>query len=501
MDPRVAPLRNAFREIIASGRLDRLPAKDLQNAEFTKQKIVDLIAKLDTYEARKKDTHVASVESVKNDESTPIPTPIPCLQSTNSSSGSNQSDNNIEATNPNSSSGSVESMKSSTSSLMATKEVLEDLRAGKKRKLSKYGENDLQLAAKKGNFELVKSLLELQDVNHKDNNGNTPLHDAIAHNHFKIVEILLEHEDIEIDVQDCDGNTPLHYSTREENKKIIELLLESDANPTIRNKQGELPGDLAINPKIIRTLQKAVDDKNERLSQRSILNLSKSNCMNKDKPLFDGEATCFIHSSMNGGRKVTKKQLIEYETNNPNVKLTNDLNKATHVICANNLVGIDPESPIYTEGFGIFLQAMYQGKIMVNESFLDTQNSNSSILRLFDESSLQVLERVRSKSIPFMSGFKVYFADQPAKKIVPSVQSLLGLESVGAKILKRRPRPDDDAIQADREIIQSQADFQYTHLIVYHKKISNPIKRGKVCTVHVDWLLRTLLYATIFTVD
>merc|ERR1712235_101741 len=89
----------------------------------------------------------------------------------------------------------------------------------------------------------------------------------------------------------------------------------------------------------------------------------------------------------------------------------------------------------------------------------------------------------RSKSLPFMSGSKVYFADQPTKKIVPSVQSILGLESVGAKILKRRPRPDDGAIQADREIIQSQADFQYTHLIVYHKKISNPIKRGKVCTV------------------
>ena len=41
-------------------------------------------------------------------------------------------------------------------------------------------------------------------MNHKDNNGNTPLHDAIAHNHFKIVEILLEHEDIEIDVQERD---------------------------------------------------------------------------------------------------------------------------------------------------------------------------------------------------------------------------------------------------------------------------------------------------------
>ena len=162
MDPRLAPLRKEFRGIIESRRLDGLPSKDLQNAEFVKQKIIDFIAKLDTYEARKRDTPVALVESAKDDESAPISTPIPDLQSTNRSSSSNQSETTNEATNPNTSSGSVESIKSSASSLTAAKEVLEDLRAGKKRKLSKYGENDLQLAAKKGNFELVKSLLELQ---------------------------------------------------------------------------------------------------------------------------------------------------------------------------------------------------------------------------------------------------------------------------------------------------------------------------------------------------
>ena len=107
----------------------------------------------------------------------------------------------------------------------------------------------------------------------------------------------------------------------------------------------------------------------------------------------------FVHERWQKGKKtqmritrvaiyifqLTKKQLTEYETNNPNIKLTNDLSKATHVICTKDLVGIDPESPTYTEGFGIFLQAMYQGKIMVNESFLDTQDSSSSILELFDE--------------------------------------------------------------------------------------------------------------------
>ena len=160
MDPRVAPLKKDLRGIISSGRLDGLPVKDLRNAEFVKQKIVELITKLDTYEARKKDEPVAIVEPESDDEPTLISTPIPDLQSTNRSS--NQTETTNEATNLNSSSGSVESIKSSASSMAAAKEVVEDLRAGKKRKLSKYGENDLQMAAKKGNFELVKSLLELQ---------------------------------------------------------------------------------------------------------------------------------------------------------------------------------------------------------------------------------------------------------------------------------------------------------------------------------------------------
>ena len=77
--------------------------------------------------------------------------------------------------------------------------------------------------------------------------------------------------------------------------------------------------------------------------------------------------------------------MTEYDKNYPNVKFTHDLNHATHVICTKELIGIDPESLTYTEGFGIFLQAMYQGKLMVNESFLETQDSSSSILELFDE--------------------------------------------------------------------------------------------------------------------
>ena len=59
-----------------------------------------------------------------------------------------------------------------------------------------------------------------------------------------------------------------------------------------------------FNPsRIIRILQKAVDEKNERMtSQRS--GLSKSACFGKEKPIFSGEAVCYIHSSLNNGKKV-----------------------------------------------------------------------------------------------------------------------------------------------------------------------------------------------------
>ena len=46
---------------------------------------------------------------------------------------------------------------------------------------------------------------------------------------------------------------------------------------------------------------------------------------------------------------------------------------------------IDPESPTYTEGFGLFIKSMYEGKVMVGKSFLETQDSNSSILNIFEQ--------------------------------------------------------------------------------------------------------------------
>ena len=63
-----------------------------------------------------------------------------------------------------------------------------------------------------------------------------------------------------------------------------------------------------------------------------------------------------------------------------------------------------------------------------------------------------------------------------------------------AKILTRMPKPDNDNVQADDEIIQSQATFQYTHLIVHRKsgRKFRPIRQGKVSTVHLDWLFNVL---------
>jgi len=61
---------------------------------------------------------------------------------------------------------------------------------------NKFGETRLHTAAKKGQTELLKNCLFTPgaDINCKDNNGFTPLHEAVGANQLKSVELLLDHK-------------------------------------------------------------------------------------------------------------------------------------------------------------------------------------------------------------------------------------------------------------------------------------------------------------------
>ncbi|KAF5305638.1 hypothetical protein FQR65_LT07719 [Abscondita terminalis] len=106
------------------------------------------------------------------------------------------------------------------------------------------GETQLHTACIKGNYELVKRLLDQgHTVNDRDNCGWLPIHEACLHGHVEIVEMLIEKG---ASINDrggtlCQGITPLHDAALNGHLEVIQLLLDRGASPIIKNDKGELP--------------------------------------------------------------------------------------------------------------------------------------------------------------------------------------------------------------------------------------------------------------------
>mgnify|MGYP001088508825 CR=1 FL=1 len=94
---------------------------------------------------------------------------------------------------------------------------------------------------KQTKLKIAKLLLEKNGnkcINAVDENGNTPLHLALANN-FEIAFIrLLIENNADLNHQDKNGGTAIQIAANKHNEKIMELLLRSGANPYIVNHEG-----------------------------------------------------------------------------------------------------------------------------------------------------------------------------------------------------------------------------------------------------------------------
>jgi ankyrin repeat protein len=106
------------------------------------------------------------------------------------------------------------------------------------------GNTPLNVAIKQANYAAVRQLLQQgADPNIRNNEGNTPLNVAVKRgNAVTIVAALLQHG-ADPNIRDNEGNTPLNVAVKRYYGygSVITLLLQHGADPNIRDNEGNTP--------------------------------------------------------------------------------------------------------------------------------------------------------------------------------------------------------------------------------------------------------------------
>jgi ankyrin repeat protein len=95
--------------------------------------------------------------------------------------------------------------------------------------------------------DLVEYILEETDldINSKDKEGNTVLHNAILKGSESTVTVLLNTRHPDVNVQNAEGKTPLLLAIEKVSAPIVSDLLREGADPTLPNRDGKLPLEIA----------------------------------------------------------------------------------------------------------------------------------------------------------------------------------------------------------------------------------------------------------------
>ncbi len=124
------------------------------------------------------------------------------------------------------------------------------------------GETALHAAALFGKLSRVRTLLDVggAGVGVRDESGGTALHDASASGHVEVVRALTESArergtlDALVDAEDEDEETALHHAARGEHREVVKLLLELGADATKRSSAGATARDLVEDAEDVRAL-------------------------------------------------------------------------------------------------------------------------------------------------------------------------------------------------------------------------------------------------------
>ncbi|KAM0134736.1 hypothetical protein ACHAP3_005291 [Botrytis cinerea] len=110
----------------------------------------------------------------------------------------------------------------------------------------KGGETVLHIAARIGDLEMVKLLVEYEAyLEARDGWGNTPLLSASRWGHPHTIKHLLE-KGADIEARDMKGSTALLLACRHDCVEAVKVLIHSDANVRVKDKKGRGPLHRAI---------------------------------------------------------------------------------------------------------------------------------------------------------------------------------------------------------------------------------------------------------------
>ena len=130
------------------------------------------------------------------------------------------------------------------------------------------------------------------DINHIDENGRTPIHEAVISGSEAVVNSLIQ-KSTQTSVVDSGGRTPLMYAAEGQNGGIVKTLIRAGAKPDISSPNGESPLHVAAKnaeggPRILRLLLRPgtnilVEDQNGLVPLQTLLRI----CQDQNRSMED----------------------------------------------------------------------------------------------------------------------------------------------------------------------------------------------------------------------